>query len=212
MTDNHYIPNDSDTTTADVPSLPDRSDLSELYFKPKEAKVTIEEQSHALDQVHLSETIREYALKIGLLIPTPFIITIIVSLVFITFVNPGTIYLVLPLMLVWGIGIVWLCRRVMRLLRRIDVPLFTFLSLHISCLMFITPALSYLAQFTPGPDWTALIIISVIMLSMSTIFCWLFLQLILNDSLKETTKRKLIGLIVTTCLASIATYIIVTAA
>ena len=208
MTEKHSISPDTDSTTSGVPALPDRSNLSKLYFEPKKATVTVDDVNHALDRINLSKTIQKYSITVGLLIPTPLIVTLVTSLLFIVFVNPGTVYLALPLMLVWGIAVVLLSRKVMKLLHQIDIPVVTFLSLQISCLMLTIPTISYVSQLASGPEWTHLVSISVLIFGMSVLFCWLFLQLILNNSLTDKIKFRLAGLIVLTCLVSAVIYML----
>lgn len=207
MTEKHYIPTDSDTSN-NTPSLPDRSDLSKLYFEPKQSIVTVDEQNHALHETQISHTIRSYALKAGLLIPLPFVVTISLALSFLMVVDSDKIFLVLPLMLVWGISMVILFRKIAALLSRIDIPVVTFLSFHISSLLLITPIVYHFIQQVIRSEWLVLFTISLVMTLFSIGVCWVLLQLILNDSLTNRSKFRLAAMTVMVCIISITIYLI----
>ena len=209
MIEKHYIPTDRDTSSNDAPSLPDRSDLSKLYFEPKQSKVTIDEENHALHETQLSSTIRTYALKAGLLIPLPFIITVSLALSFLMVIDSAKIFLALPLMLAWGIGMVIMFRKFAAVLGSIDIPVVTFLSLHISSMLLVTPIAYHFSQQIIRSEWLILIAVSLVMTLFSVAVCWVLLQLILNDSLTNRSKFCLAAIPVVMCIISLTIFLIV---
>jgi hypothetical protein len=209
MTEKHTIPADTDTPIDSAPHLPDRSDLSKLYFTPKESVVTVDEQNNALDQINISQTIRTSAFRIGLLVPVPFIVTISLSALLLTTVTSVMIYLLLPFLLVWGIGMVVIFKKIIKLLGRIDVPITTFLSLHISSLLLVTPIAYHVAQLGISSGWIILAVVSLVMTVFSVGMAWILLQLIMNDFLSHKNKSRLVLLAVTICLIAATAYLLV---
>jgi hypothetical protein len=208
MTEKHTIPTSADATKSTAPHLPDRSDLSKLYFTPKEPVVTVDEQNNALDQINISETIRTNALKIGLLVPLPFIITIGLSGLLLAVVTPSMLYLMLPFLLVWGIGMTIIVKKITKQLSRIDVPVITFLSLHISGLLLVTPLVYHAMQSVVSSSWIILAMVSLVMTLLSIGISWVLLQLIMNDFLSHKTKSCLVVLIMTFCVGAATTYLL----
>ncbi|HEX7483928.1 MAG TPA: hypothetical protein VF281_02120 [Candidatus Saccharimonadales bacterium] len=198
---------DTSATQIKPSGLPDRSDLSKLYFTPKQSTVTIDKKPHILDDTHLSDTIRAYALKIGLLIPLPFLIAIIPASLFVIAVTQATLFAALPLMIVCGVSAVLVYKKVRILIDRLSLPSFTFLCLQISCMMLIVPSIYYLSELVPAVLWLRLTIICILILTTSSLFCWLFLQLMLNDTLTNKTRARMISTIITICLISALTYL-----
>ena len=208
MTEKHTIPADTDTPIDGAPHLPDRSDLSKLYFTPKESVITVDEQNNALDQINISQTIRTSAFRIGLLVPVPFIVTISLSALLLTTVTSVMIYLLLPFLLVWGIGMVVIFKKIIKQLGRIDAPILTFLSLHISSLLLVTPIVYHVTQLTLSSGWIVIAVVSLVMTIFSIGTSWALLQLIMNDFLPHKSKSRLATLIVTICICATAAYLL----
>lgn len=209
----HSISPSNNTEQTEVPTLPDRSDLSKLYFQPKSATITENVKASILDPEHLAKTVRQYAVKIGLLVPLPFIVAMIPAALFIVYVSPSNIFQMLPLMtltmIAWGIAVVLMFSKVINYLNRLSIPAFTFLCLVFSCLLLLSQPIYHLAQAI-GSFWLGQAIFSILMMTISLGLCWIFLQLILNDRLADSTRVRLIGTVVVLCLISTVFYLVTT--
>lgn len=206
MTEKHTIQTTTDTTTSAAPHLPDRSDLSKLYFTPKESVVTVDEQNNALDQINIQETIRTNAVKIGLLVPLPFVITITLSGLLLAVVTPSMLYILLPFLLVWGISMTVIVKKITKQLSRIDIPIITFLSFHISGLLLVTPLVYHVTQSAVSSGWIILAIVSLMIIFFSIGIAWTLLQLIMNDFLSHKTKSRLAAFAITICASAATVY------
>lgn len=209
----HSISPSNNTEQTEAPTLPDRSDLSKLYFQPKPATITENVKASILDPEYLANTIRQYAVKIGLLVPLPFIVAMIPAALFIVYVSPSNIFQMLPLMtltmIAWGIAVVLMFSKVIGYLNRLSIPTFIFLSLLLSCLLLLSQPIYHLAH-SIGNFWAGQALFSVAMITVSLGLCWIFLQLILNDRLADSTRVRLIGMVVFLCLMSTVFYLVTT--
>jgi hypothetical protein len=211
--DKHYLPTDTKTEPSEAPTLPDRTSLSKLYPDPKPSNAVVEVKPSILDNDHLAGTIRHFAIKIGLLTPLPFIIGLVPAILFYIYATFDNIFQMLPLMTItmiaWGLAIVLVFRQVATYLDRLSVSSSFFLSLHFSCLLLVAPMTYYIAQLVAPGMWLGQLIFSILILGLSVCFSWLFLQLILNDTLTDKSRLKLISLILFLCLVSSACYIVI---
>lgn len=208
----HNDPITPETLIDTVPTLPDRSDLSKLYPEAKQSFLTIDEaRENILDDEHVAITIGIMSVKTGLLVPLPFVLALIPAVWFLINTTSNNIFSMLPLMtltiFIWGIAITLTFNKVNKLLDHLSVPTFTFLSLQISCLMLVAQPLYATALALTNP-WIGQALFSLALLSLSIVFSWLFLQLILNHTLLDKTKIKLITLIVLLCLSSSVIYLL----
>ena len=210
----HYTPLDPTNDIDTVPSLPDRSDLSKLYPEAKGKTTVTEAKVNILDDTELPKTVGVSALKIGLLIPAPFLIGMIPAVLLVKHVTYGNIFQLLPVMtltmIVWGIVVVLTFTKVSRLLDRLSISPFTLLCLHISCMVLVAPAI-YSIVASIGNVWLALTLFSLATTGLSIMLCWLSLQLILNDRITKKSKLLLITTIVVLCLSGSIIHILLTA-
>jgi hypothetical protein len=197
---NHYIESLHELDEGDKGTLPDRTDLSKLYPEKVSANTSEDRaDNHIQNKEDTNKKAQMLFLAVGVIVPLPFIGAAFLFDFFTKNIRASTAFFFLPIiilmMLLWITTVIWVARKISNRIDKLGVSSVLILSLHMGCLMLLSPPLYTIIKNAGLPSGSILYILGTV--CVSTILAWIFLQIIFNKSLSDKTRIIALVIVVT---------------